>query len=183
MRRRLLFAGLGSALVVPRARADISFAATAQRLAATTGQASVTGTTSETNLGNLLIPAGALGSNGVIEIYSLWTYTNSSNNKSLILRFNTTSGAISGGTMGGTSSVVTTTAATQMLNIIRANNSVAAQLTWNASGTFPFTTTANAPVVTNINTAANSYINLNGILALGTETITLMHAYALIFRA
>ena len=44
---------------------------------------SVTGTTTETTLASVSVPAGAMGPNGVLRVTSLWKYPNSANNKTL----------------------------------------------------------------------------------------------------
>jgi len=149
-------------------------------VATTTGQVSVTGTTTETNLAVLRIPGGTMGANGIIELKTLWQFTNNSNNKTLIARFTSTSGSTAGGNMGSPV-VVTTTAASQQFHAIRNNNAANAQVMWAATGTTPFGTAASTPLTLTVDTTADSFINLNGQLAAGTDTVTLLHAYAVVF--
>jgi len=52
-----------------------------------------TGTTTETTLATVTIPAGAMGPNGRVRITTFWTYTNSANTKTLRVRFGGASGA------------------------------------------------------------------------------------------
>src|SRR5215469_5579749 len=135
-------------------------------VAATHGQTSVTGTTSETNLAALRIPAGSMGRNGHIEIKILWSYTNSANNKILAIRVGTT---------------VTTTATAQTLTIIRSNNATNAQTIYSFPPTTPFGSSTLATTTTALDTTADYYLNINGQLALSTETLTLLHAYAVVY--
>lgn len=144
------------------------------------GQASVTGVTTETNLAALRIPAGTIGANGVVEVKTLWNYTNNANNKFLFVRYNQTSGATAGGVTSGTVTV-TTTANTQMFNIIRNNNAANAQICYTGGGTAPFGSGASANFAIAVDTTADSYLNINGTLANAGDTITLVHAYAVVF--
>ena len=125
---------------------------------------SVTGTTSETVLATIPIPAGALGINGVLRITALWSYTNSANNKTLRINF------------GGTTwfnQVQTTTASAQGMTMIRNRGSVTSQVGYaiSAGSAFGSTSVANATAAINMAVAQN--LTITGTLALGTETITL----------
>ena len=179
---RFLGVLLAAWLLAMPATADIAFygGGGGVSVVATAGPVSLTGSTSETNLAALKIPAGAIGKNGAVQIVTLWTYTNSSNNKTIIFRYANTSGTTTGALLGN-NLVVTTTAAAQLLNIIHANNATNAQLSWNQAGNTPFNTGGVAAVALSVDTTQDSYININGILALGTETLTLQHAYAVVF--
>lgn len=146
------------------------------------GSASLTGTTSETNIAILRVPAGFMGANGIIELKVLWSYTNSINNKSLVLRHSATSGAVTGGTSPA-NMVATTSASLQSLHIIRNNNAVGTQTMFTAVGTAPFGSSAAGVLAGSINTANDSFLNLNGILASAAETITVVHCYANIFKS
>lgn len=61
-------------------------------IASWAGTASVTGTTAETTLATLTIPAGAMGPNGYYELLCTWEMTNNANSKTLITRLGTTGG-------------------------------------------------------------------------------------------
>ena len=150
-------------------------------VAATQGQTSVTGTTAETNLASLRIPAGSMGRNGHVEVKSLWSYTNSANNKTLGGRLSATGGNISGTSLGG--AFATTTATAQILWVIRNNNATNSQTLWGAQPVTPFGSSANALLAPAIDTTQDTFINLTGTLALSTETLTLVHAYAVVFPA
>ena len=150
-------------------------------IVASTGAASVTGTASETNLQVLKVPANSMGPNGAIYLACLWTYTNSSNAKTLTVRFTSTSGAVSGGVLGSAISV-TTTATTQSLHIIRNNNATNSQTAYAGSGTGPFGSAAAALTSLSVDTTQDAFIDVNGTLANTGETITAQHCVATIYK-
>jgi hypothetical protein len=127
----------------------------------------------EFNLAAVAIPAGLLGLNGSLDIDLLYTFTGSTNSKSINVRHNTTSAALSGGTLLVTSA--TTTAgdvAYRTKTELHARNSQASQAARAAAhlvGGF----SSGALLAPTIDTSAASYINFNGIKALGSETMTL----------
>lgn len=126
----------------------------------------VTGTTSETALATITIPAGAMGANGILRITGLATYTNSVNNKTLRYRF--------GNGLSGTafaSSVLTTTAATRLTMSIQNRNSASSQIGGLANGSLGGTSTAN--VTGTIDTTSSQTLTISGQLANTGETITL----------
>lgn len=134
--------------------------------------ASVTGTTSETNLAAIKIPAGLMGVNGSVRVTCLWTYTNSANTKTMLVRFNATSGATSGGQIVALTQTTQATAQTQI--IIRNANSLSSQVTYPAiQGATPYGTTTSGLTVSSVDTSSDSYININATLANSSETITL----------
>lgn len=79
---------------------------------------SVSSGTAETTLASIVIPPRALGTNGRIRITTLWTYTNSGNNKTLRIRYNN---ATTGTQYLGIAN--TTTANAQYITYFGANNS------------------------------------------------------------
>jgi hypothetical protein len=124
------------------------------------GTGNQSGATAETNLGAIKIPANSLGANGTIRVTANFSYTNNSDAKTVILRWNSTSGATSGGQI--TSTAQTTTAAEEMHWILHAANATNAQSTYvGGGGTSPFGTTGTAAVATTVDTTADSYININ----------------------
>ena len=150
-------------------------------VAATQGQTSVTGTTTGANLAALRIPAGSMGRNGHIEVKCLWTYSNSANVKTTSVQFSQTSG--SGGSFIAGNLAVTTTASAQTLTIIRNNNATNSQTAFAPNPSTPFGSTASASLTAAIDTTADSFVNINGQLAVSTDTLTLVHAYAVVFPA
>lgn len=128
--------------------------------------ASVTGTTSETTLATINVPAGAMGPNGQLRITMLWNYTNSANTKTLRIR------------LGGTvliTAAPTTTAGLYTQTLIANRNSASSQIIApNAVGTTnAWGATGTAGGAAALNTANALDITLTAQLALGTETATL----------
>jgi hypothetical protein len=150
-------------------------------VATTAGPASLTGTTSETNMAVLRIPANTIGKNGAFEVVAVWSFPNNANTKTMLVRYSPVSGAVTGGALGSATSA-TTTASAQTLWIIRNNNSTANQTNWAVAGVTPFGTAAPG-VATNlaVDTTADSYLNINGQLAVATDTLILQHAYLVVY--
>lgn len=126
----------------------------------------VTGTASETALASIIIPAGAMGANGILRITALFSYSNSANNKTLRFRF--------GNGLSGTAfftSVLTTTAATRATMTIQNRNSASSQIGGLTNGFLGGTSTAN--VTGTIDTTAQQTLSISGQLANTGETITL----------
>jgi len=139
------------------------------------------GATTETNIATILIPAGALGTSGFVDLKCLWNFTNSANNKSLVVRFNTTAGAVSGGS--SLSAIVQTASSVASTQVVLRNTATNAQVAYGAAASTPFGTGTSSNITPALDTTANTYINLNGITATGSETITLTHCSALIAKA
>jgi hypothetical protein len=96
-------------------------------LAASGVQVSHTGTTAETTLATVTIPAGAMGANGAIRISSVWSNNNSGNNKTFRARLDGLAGSIM------YSGVVTTTVSfNDPPRLIQNRNSVSSQVGRNA---------------------------------------------------
>ena len=134
-------------------------------LAASAAASSHTGDTNETTLATITVPAGAMGANGYVVIESLWTITNSANNKITRAKF------------GGTTmmSATFTTEATYN-NLVRvanrnATNSQVSSTTTVGSGGWGQSTSATNTAA--IDTTASVSITLTGQLANTGETITL----------
>lgn len=73
-----------------------------------------TGTTSETTLATVSIPAGAMGPNGFARVTSFWTYTNNANNKIPRVKF--------GGTTVTGPTLTTTNSYEDIVHVKNANN-------------------------------------------------------------
>lgn len=123
-----------------------------------------TGTTSETTLATITLPAGSMGANGRIEIDALWSVTNSANTKNTRVR------------LGGTEiyrSTLTTSAALRHLTMAHNRNSQASQVAmdkFTANGTGA---SGNAVTTAAVDTSAEQTITLTAQLASAAETITL----------
>ena len=132
-------------------------------LAASAVPASHTGSTSETTLATVSVPAGAMGANGVLRVTTTWSYTNSANTKTHRMRF------------GGTNiyvNSVTTTATVRVENQIHNVNSESAQKGW-ANNNAGFGTSTGSITTTAIDTTAAQNVTLHAALANAGETITL----------
>jgi len=130
----------------------------------------LTGSTSETALATIAIPAGAMGANGQLRIITLWSMTNNANNKYPRIRLGGISGTIY---LGATQSSV---ASQKTQTIIRNRNSQSSQIGFAASGTLGAygvgpTTVAN--VTSAVDTSAAQDLVISGQLATGTDTLTL----------
>jgi hypothetical protein len=126
--------------------------------------ASVTGTTSETTLASVTIPAGAMGANGQIEIVEFWSHTNSANNKILKTKF------------GGQSIMAvtnTTTATQQTYHRVGNRNNASSQVVFGPFSTGGSGNTSNAVTTLAVNTGSDVVIDFTGQLANTGETITL----------
>jgi hypothetical protein len=148
---------------------------------ATAGPVTLTGIVAETAMASLRIPANSIGPNGAVQITALWSYTNSANNKTMVIRFGSTAGAV--GSFTSNNLVVTTTATAQTLVILHANNATNAQSYFQQQPITPFSGSATAAFLTSaIDTTADTFINIDGIVAAAGETLTLQHAYAVVFK-
>jgi len=124
---------------------------------------SVTGTTSETVLATIAIPAGAVGPNGAIRVTTLWSYTNNSNNKILFTR-------LGGVSVQGITNT-TTSAMTQQI-VIRSRGTSTSQITeFNSTSGFGSAAAGNFATTVDMTKAQN--LTLSGAVAVGTDTITL----------
>lgn len=126
--------------------------------------APVTGTTAETTLATIPLPAGIMGLNGVLRITMVWTVTNSANNKSLRV-------VLGGSLFSGVD--LTTTASAQFQVHIRNRGVANSQIGFISSSGFPFSTSGGSPVTGTVDTAVAQNLLITGQLASGAETITL----------
>ncbi len=134
-------------------------------LAASAAASSHTGDTNETTLATITVPANALGANGYVVIESLWTVTNSANNKIVRTKF-------------GATTMMSATFTTQATynNLVRisnrnaTNSQVSSTTTVGAGGWGQSTSATNTAA---IDTTASVSVTLTGQLANTGETITL----------
>lgn len=127
---------------------------------------SVTGTTTETTLATITIPAGVMGTNGQLWIMTLWSNTSNANNKTLRVRF-------SG--IAGTQyllSTATTGVGSQIPLFIRNRNSASSQIGGNSSSA-TFGHTASAAVTSAVDTSLATTLVISGQLANAGDTLTL----------
>ena len=133
--------------------------------------------TSEDTLATVTLPAGAMGANGELEIRSLWTFTNSANNKTLRVRL----GGIGGAAF--LSQVLTTNASGQFYQSIFNVNSQSSQKAF-GSGQTGFGIGTGDIVTAAIDTSASTTIVFTGRKASSGETLTLeSYSVHLLYRA
>lgn len=128
----------------------------------------LTGTVTETAMATVTIPAGAMGLNGGLQIRSVWTVTNSANNKSLRARL---------GGMAGTQFLaagVTTVVVASDQRTIRNRNSAASQITsYTSTSTTSLGNSSNSATTGTVDTSAAQDLVFTGQLTNTGETITL----------
>lgn len=138
---------------------------TGNLLANSVAAASVTGTLTETTLGNFTLPAGALATGGQLYVVQLWSHTNSAFNKTLRAK------------LGGTNfllSVQTTNLSFQRLTPIYARGRTSQVFYGSASSTTTgFGSSTGAVSTAAINLDADVAVILTGQLADIGDTITL----------
>lgn len=128
-----------------------------------TGSASLTGTTSETTLFTLTLPAGVIGSKGKVKLYPLFTATNNGNIKNIRIKLNSLNAYL-----------LQPTGFTQMsaIVIIRNFNSESSQKI--ASGMTAGLGLATASMTTmSIDTSLETTITVTGQLSNSSDTLTL----------
>lgn len=130
--------------------------------------ASVGATTDETVLATITIPAGAMGLNGCLRIETLWTVTNSGNNKVLRWRL---------GGIGGTAFLEATLTASVTyhdLRSIRNRGAANSQVGWAATATAGgHAASTSAASTGTIDTSAATTVVITGQKANSGETLTL----------
>jgi hypothetical protein len=122
-----------------------------------------TGTTSETTLVTVTLPAAVMGVNGSVEIEALWSLTGSSN-KTARMKF--------GGTSFQTLTATTSASVIQRTRITN-RNSASSQVGSPAATTTIYGATSTAVTTASVNTASNVSIIITAQLADGGETMTL----------
>lgn len=128
--------------------------------------ASVSGAadTNENTLATIAIPAGIMGVNGILRVTTLWTVTNSVNNKILRTKLGSTDyGAVT----------VTTSVGYREQRQIHNRNSASAQVAFVQANGATFGGAAGSNVTGTENTANALNLLLTGQKASGGETLTL----------
>lgn len=135
---------------------------------------STTNSASETNLVVVTIPAGIMGANGRLSIQVLYKYVGTAGTKTATVRYSTSSGDTSGGTIIAGNVATTATQLTQNFGLLelRNSNSTSAQIfpPTGASTGQAFGVSVTAPGTAAINTANVSYLNLNALVANSGDT-------------
>lgn len=127
----------------------------------------LTGSTSETALATISIPAGAMGANGRLRITVLASASlNNANSKTLRARLGGISGTIFG------SSSLASVLSWQSQFIIRNRNSASSQVGFPSAANV-FSNAGAAPVTASIDTSVAQDLVISGQLGTGTDTLTL----------
>lgn len=126
-----------------------------------------TGSTAEVVFATVNIPAGALGPNGMIRVWALFSYTNNANVKTMRFRL--------GGALGTAfvETQNTTTASQPFQRIIQNRGSQASQVSGAASTGNSFAASASLPMTGTINTANAQDFVISGQLANAGDEIAL----------
>lgn len=135
-----------------------------QLLAADAVAASVTGTTAETTLATVTLPAGIMGTKGILMIDLVWSFTNSANAKIMRVRL---------GTAQMMSRSVTDSVMERDIITIQNRGAANSQVGGHANHAGMVGTVAAAAFTGTVNTAVAQTITFDATLALTTETITL----------
>jgi hypothetical protein len=142
------------------------FFSSAPRILGSSATASpVTGTTTETQLASITIPANAMGANGCIRVTTTWSYPNSANSKTFRIRFGGSGGPAFLG------NVVTTTQSSHQMTDICNNNATNVQK--GATQTNSFGASGSTLGAGSVDTTAATTLYISGQLANSTETLTL----------
>jgi len=128
-----------------------------------------TNSATEVNLANCEIPANAMGANGQIFITYLYKYVNINGTKTPIFRMTTSSGSTSGGIL--LRNVAATAGALGTLDFLHVwnTNATNAQITF-PNGSSGLGGTSTVLTTGTIDTTANSWINLNCLVANSGDT-------------
>lgn len=125
------------------------------------------GDTVENTLATITVPANALGANGILRIQTIWTYTNSANNKILRVRYSGASGTVF------KTQTATTTVAAYNETIIANRGLTNSQVGPFSSIQAALGTATGASITAAIDTTAATTIVITGEKASGGETLTL----------
>jgi len=133
----------------------------------------LTGTTSETVLATVSIPAGALGLHGTVRVTAYFSMTNNANNKTPRIRFGAAGAGTSGASIQGPT--LPSVAGYRMQGEIHNRGAVASQVYSPAglgNGGWSSSTGAN-PSTATIDTSAATEVAITGVLTNSADTITL----------
>lgn len=133
---------------------------------ANTAATALTGSTSETTLATFTVPANLMGTNGTLRVSTVFTFTNSANNKVLRVNFG-------GSTLFANSISAASNIGIESIAYIR-NRTVSSQLgAQMAAGFTGLGQTAVARPTSSVDTTSAVTVNITGQLALGTESMVL----------
>jgi hypothetical protein len=133
--------------------------------------------TNENVLATITIPGGSMGANGQLWVYTLWSYTNSANTKTLRVRL--------GGAAGTQVLAIGQSASTHFADfrIIQNVNAQNSQIFFDrGSIPHPGATSAGANITAAIDTSATTTLVLSGQKASAGETLTLSSYSVMVVR-
>lgn len=136
------------------------------------GPADHTGNTSNTQVASVLVPAGAMGANGRLEIETNWSNNNNANNKTRNIYFGATND-LAGTNYSNT--VATTTISTWFMHSIQNLNSASSQQGAVSAAASGSPGSFGAVSTSSINTANASYVVFAVQLANSADTCGLDH--------
>lgn len=134
-------------------------------LAQSGAQSSVTGTTTETVLGTINIPANAMSANGMLRVSGLFNFTGTAGTHTIGMRLN--------GVQIMSDALNATSLHCEFLRTIRAANSQTAQVSQSANAAGPGSSTSNA-LSTAVNMAQAQTLTITATLAAAADTAALL---------
>ena len=140
-----------------------------QILASSGAAVSCAADTAENTLASITIPAGAMGPNGSLRVSTLWTMTNSANNKTIQVKLGGTGGTAFCNLVLGAG-----IASARYQHQIHNANSQSSQVGFVAANTVGFGTAAGANVTASIDTSAATTLVITGQKASAGEVLTLL---------
>lgn len=159
---------IGGATVLPLTNGGTGITVIGPRMFAY-GRTTVNSTnvTTEEGLASVLIPAGTLGNNDEIEIWTLWSGSGSGSKQPRV-RLHTASGT--GGTIYSTISSGTLAAGQTIVRIVMKNSASAQEA---PPTNIIVGASASAPITSSLSTASDIYINFTSQKATGTDSLSL----------
>jgi hypothetical protein len=129
----------------------------------------MTGTTDETALVSIPIPAGAMGPSGILRVTTIWSYSSSANAKNL--RYRLGENDLTGAQLMNVTATATLGGLLQRLIFNRASQT--SQVTQALGNAASFGTFAAAPLATTVDTSIEQSLVISGQLVSAGETLTL----------
>ena len=160
---------MGGVLLLPQSPRVLAVSGTA---------ASAAADTLENVLATITIPAGSIGANGQLWVYTLWSYTNSANIKTMRVRL--------GGASGTQALAISQNTSTHFadLRIIQNVNAENSQIFFDrGSVPHPGATSVGTSITAAIDTSAATTLVLSGQKASAGETLTLSAYSVMVVRA
>ena len=140
---------------------------------------SVTATTNEETLFTCTIAAGNMGTNGVLEVTTIWSFVSAdTSNKIMRIRL----GGISGTAFRVVTNAVAADRSYLMTSIIANRNSASAQISHNDTTENPYTSPGAVVMTGTVNTATNQDLVVTGQKVTAGDTLTLEAAYVKLLK-